>query len=87
MALPAKLQASILSWVEGGSAAPSKPVSTGRDANDVFNASNLLTPADLFSLSSRGLAAGSPGVVVKDGFLGREQALRAYEGDFVEMSF
>jgi len=81
MALPAKLQANILSWVEDGSAAPSKPVSTEED--DVYNASNLLTPADLFSLSSLGLAAGSPGVVVKDGFLGREQAVRAYEGDSV----
>lgn len=79
MALPAKLQASILSWVDGGSAAPSKHGSTKQDA-DVFNASSLLTPADLFTLSSRGLAAGSPGVVVKDVFLGREQALRAYEG-------
>lgn len=91
MALPAKLQASILSWVGESPTVPSRPVATeDGDVDDAAAAHEkhrypvlLLTPADLFSLSSEGMAAGSPGVVVKDGFLGREQAFRAYEGESV----
>lgn len=89
MALPAKIQASILSWVgESSAAAPSEPAATEDSAAASAAAPEryryphpLLTPADLFSLSSEALAAGSPGVVVKDGFLGREHALRAYDGE------
>lgn len=93
MTLPAKLQASILSWVGESSEPRSEPVvaapaavaaatATGREEKSGSNSYYpLLTPADLFSLSSQGVAAGSPGVVVKDGFLGREQALRSYEGE------
>lgn len=82
MALPAKIQASVLSWVGESSAAPSEPAAAGDDAASTERYQYpLLTPADLFSLSSEGLAAGSPGVVVKDGFLGREQASRAYNGE------
>ncbi|CAM9544677.1 unnamed protein product [Pylaiella littoralis] len=91
MTLPAKLQTSILSWVGESSEPRSEPVAaapaavaaataTGREEKSGSNSYYpLLTPADLFSLSSQGVAAGSPGVVVKDGFLGREQALRSYE--------
>eukprot|EP00752_Nemacystus_decipiens_P002980 g2766.t2 len=79
MALPAKIQASILSWVGESSVDPSSPAASGDDAAATEKYQHpLLTPADLFSLSSEGLAAGSPGVVVKDRFLGREQASRAY---------
>lgn len=96
MALPARLQASILSWV---GESPEPPPETAAAATAVAAQTTaaaarrqeeqqqqycyhpLLTPADLFSLSSKGVAAGSPGVVVKDGFLGREQALRCYEGE------
>lgn len=42
--------------------------------------SSCLSPADLFSLSDEAAAAGSPCVVVKDGFLGREEALRVHKG-------
>lgn len=83
MALPAKLQASILSWVGESSAVPSQPVATEDGETYPYP---LLTPADLFSLSSEGLAAGSPGVVVKDGFLGREEASRAHEGEISLLS-
>ena len=84
MTLPAKIQASILSWVGESSAGPSEPAARGDDAATTETYQYpLLTPADLFSLSSKGLAAGSPGVVVKDGFLGREQASRAYDGESI----
>lgn len=83
MALPAKIQASILSWIGESSAAPSEPAATEDGAAPEKYQYPLLTPADLFSLSSEGLAAGSPGVVVKDGFLGQEQASRAYQGESV----
>lgn len=95
MVLPAKLQASILSWVGESWELPSEPAAAAAAAETTAAAAAagqqqqeecccypLLTPADLFSLSSKGVAAGSPGLVVKDGFLGREQALRCYEGEF-----
>lgn len=85
MVLPAKIQASILSWAAESSEVPSKPAAAAEAPVAPEERSNwnypLLTPGDLFSLSSEGVAAGSPGVVVKDGFLGREQALRSYEGE------
>lgn len=87
MALPVKLQASILSWISDDASEPSEPSlslpsvsgeGVGKTRQQVTNP--FLNPADLFSLSNAGAAAGSPCVVVKDGFLGRSQALRAYEG-------
>ncbi|CAN0235917.1 unnamed protein product, partial [Ectocarpus fasciculatus] len=76
MVLPAKVQASIMSWLdESSTAVPSGQ--SGPAAAEDGHSYPVLTPADLFSLSSRGVEAGSPGVVVKDGFLGREQALQA----------
>lgn len=82
MVLPVKLQASILSWVGEGPAESSQH--SGKDDGSTSIQTHsypLLTPADLFSLSSQGMAAGSPGVVVKDGFLGQEQAMRARMGE------
>ena len=87
MALPVKLQAGILSWIGDDASEPSEPALSlpslsgegeGETRQKVTNP--FLNPADLFSLSNAGAAAGSPSVVVKDGFLGRAQALRAYEG-------
>lgn len=87
MALPAKLQASILSWIHDDASTPSEPAlplssvsgeGENKTRQEVKN--SLLSPADLFSLSNAGAAAGSPCVVVKDEFLGRAQALQAYEG-------
>lgn len=81
MVLPAKVQASIMSWLDESSAAVPSGQSGPAAAEDDYSYP-VLTPADLFSLSSGGFAAGSPGVVVKDGFLGREQALQAHAGEF-----
>ncbi|CAM9405116.1 unnamed protein product, partial [Laminaria digitata] len=86
MALPVKLQASILSWIGNDASEPSEPAlplssvrreGEGETREQVTNP--RLSPADLFSLSNAAAAAGSPCVVIKDGFLGRAQALRAYE--------
>ncbi|CBJ30213.1 [Skp1-protein]-hydroxyproline N-acetylglucosaminyltransferase, family GT60 [Ectocarpus siliculosus] len=77
MALPAKVQASIMSWLDESSTAIASGQSEPAAAEDDYSYP-VITPADLFSLSSGGFAAGSPGVVVKDGFLGREQALQAH---------
>lgn len=82
MVLPAKVQASIMSWLDESSTAVPSGQSGPAAAEDDYSYP-VLTPADLFSLSSRGFAAGSPGVVVKDGFLGREQALRAHAGESI----
>lgn len=49
--------------------------------NDCNLLHRVLSPADLFALSDEAAAAGSPCVVVKDGLLGKEDALRAYEGE------
>lgn len=87
MALPVKLQADILSWIGDDASEPSEPalslpsfIGEGEAETRQQATNPSLNPADLFSLSNAGAAAGSPAVVVKDGFLGRAQALRAYEG-------
>lgn len=43
----------------------------------------FLTPGDLFCLSDSAATAGSPCVVVKDGFLGSIKALEAFEGELL----
>ena len=87
MALPVKLQASILSWIGDNVSQPLEdalPLPSVSEEGEGETREQVtypfLNPADLFSLSNAGAAAGSPCVVVKDGFLGRAQALRAYEG-------
>lgn len=86
MSLPVKLQAGILSWVGDILPVPTEDAGSspgGKDGKGESEAAVLdpcLSPADLFCLSTAGIAAGSPGFVIKDGFLGREQALRVYEG-------
>lgn len=93
MALPVKLQARVLSWLgenQVPSSIPEPPEAprdeTGEDErqeaiNSNYCPSLSLSPMDLFSLNDIAAAAGSPCVVVKDGFLGRDHALRAHEGE------
>lgn len=90
MALPPKLQTNIMSWVGDNSTPPSDTALPHTGAYVTGEGDRqpngdctypCLSPADLFSLSNAAAAAGSPCVVIKDRFLGREQALRAYEGE------
>lgn len=87
MALPAKLQHSILSWVgddtKASTATASVKVSSNEDGLDGTNdVDPTLSPMDLFSLSDAAAAAGSPCVVIKDNFLGREKAFDVHKGEF-----
>ncbi|CAM9191310.1 unnamed protein product, partial [Ascophyllum nodosum] len=84
MALPAKLQRNILSWV--GETAPTSSATPKARVNGDERSlgsnnglDHFLSPTDLFSLSDAAAVSGSPCVVVKDGFLGRENALRVHE--------
>ena len=86
MALPAKLQRNILSWV--GETAPTSSATPKARVNGDERSlgsnnglDHFLSPTDLFSLSDAAAVSGSPCVVVKDGFLGRENALRVHEGE------
>lgn len=89
MVLPVKLQASILSWMGEDSIpavdyaperAPDGPVVAVERATTESDWYPALSPTDLFSLSNAAAAAGSPCVVIKDRFLGQEEALRVHEG-------
>lgn len=94
MPLPVKLQASILSWVgeTPPTAAARAAVATttkspvrheeeqgGKLEEEVCS---CLSAADVFLLSDAAAAAGSPCVVVKDGFLGQEETSRVYQGEY-----
>lgn len=51
------------------------------ESKDDGETSPFLTPGDLFCLSDSAATAGSPCVVIKDGFLGSVKALEAFEGE------
>lgn len=90
MALPVKLQANILSWMTKDSI-PALDSAPPRAPDDIMGAEERastkcdcvtsLSPTELFSLSSAAAAAGSPCVVIKDRFLGKEQASRVHDGE------
>lgn len=86
MALPVKLQRSILSWVGDDTivspATVCVQVSSDEDGlDDTNDVDPTLSPMDLFSLSDAAAAAGSPCVVIKDDFLGREKAFGVHKGE------
>lgn len=84
MALPAKLQHSILSWV-GNDTIASTSLKVSSDEDVLYGINDVdptLSPMDLFSLSDAAAAAGSPCVVIKDNFLGREKAFGVHKGEF-----
>lgn len=90
MVLPVKLQANILSWMANDSIpaldsapprAPDDPVGAEGRVRTECDWYTSLSPTELFSLSNTAAAAGSPCVVIKDRFLGKEQASRVHDGE------